>query len=318
MISTDIDKAASLIRSGEVVGIPTETVYGLGASIFLESAVRKIFEIKNRPLDNPLIVHIASNKQLEDLAVEIPEAAWSLAEKFWPGPLTLLLPKKDTVPDLITAGKPTVAIRIPNHRMTRELIERAGVPIAAPSANPFGRISPTTAQRVADYFPKTLSFILDGGPCDSGIESTIIGFHEGRPVVYRLGALALEKIEKVVGEVVIRNKKDAKPDAPGMLSRHYSPTTPTVLCADIQWAISQRKEKRIGVIRFNHSIDSQEGVVQMVLSPMGNMEEAATNLYEYMHTMDLSAVDVILIERMPDTGLGRSINDRLERAAQGK
>lgn len=318
MISTDIEKAAALLRSGEVVGIPTETVYGLGASIFLESAVRKIFEIKNRPLDNPLIVHIASNRQLEDLAVEIPEAAWSLAETFWPGPLTLLLPKKDTVPDLITAGKPTVAIRMPGHRMTRELIEKAGVPIAAPSANPFGRISPTTAQRVADYFPKTLSFILDGGPCDSGIESTIIGFHEGRPVVYRLGALALEEIEKVVGEVDIRNKKEVQPDAPGMLSRHYSPRTPTVLCPDIQRALSERKEKRIGVIAFNHVIEAQEGVLQMVLSPTGNMEEAATHLYEYMHTMDLSAVDVILIERMPEIGLGRSINDRLERAAQGK
>lgn len=315
MISKDINKAAALIRSNEVVGIPTETVYGLAANIFSEEAVRKIFEIKQRPLDNPLIVHIASIEQLEDLAVEIPQSALSLARRFWPGPLTLLLPKKPSVPDLITAGKPTVAVRIPDHPLTRELISKVEVPIAAPSANPFGRISPTTAEHVAEYFPETLQCVLDGGPCKSGIESTIVGFDGEQAVVFRLGALALEDIESVVGIVKLRNKKDVRPDAPGMLSRHYSPKTPTVLCDDLAAEIKNHSKKRIGIIVLKNRIPVVDGI-QFVLSSTGDLKEAAANLYQSMHALDRSDVEVILIERMPHEGLGISINDRLERAAQ--
>jgi len=317
MISKDVKKAAALINANEVVGVPTETVYGLAANIFSESAVRKIFEVKQRPLDNPLIVHIAEKKQLEDLVSDIPEAALKLAERFWPGPLTLLLPKKPAVPDLITANKPTVAIRMPDHAMTRELITAAGVPIAAPSANPFGRISPTTAQHVADYFPEKLKLVLDGGACTSGIESTIIGFDDGLPVIYRLGALAINDIEEVVGKLKLKNKKEIAPDAPGMLSRHYSPNTPTILSDDVMATLASRNENKIGVITFQERIPL-ENVTQLILSPTGSLQEAAMNLYQYMHQLDKSALDLIVIERMPDEGLGISINDRLERAALGK
>ena len=317
MISTDIHKAADLLKSGEVVGIPTETVYGLAANIYSEKAVRKVFEIKQRPLDNPLIVHVASIDQMEALTKEVPDKAYRLAGAFWPGPLTLLLPKSINVPGLVTAGKPKVAIRMPGLGLTRELIATAGVPIAAPSANPFGRISPTKAEHVAAYFPESLSMVLDGGPCRAGIESTIIGFEGEEPIVYRLGPLSLEEIEAKVGKVQLRNKKEAAPDAPGMLSRHYSPKTPTVLCEDIVATLNARSEQRIGVIVLQNKVPLKGGV-QKVLSPEGDLHEAARNLYATMHEMDTSEVDVILIERMPETGLGVSINDRLERAAQGK
>ena len=317
MISTDVYKAADLLRSGEVVGIPTETVYGLAANIYSEKAVRKIFEIKQRPLDNPLIVHVASIDQMESLTKDVPEKAYKLVGAFWPGPLTLLLPKSIDVPGLITAGKPNVAIRMPGLGLTRELIATAGVPIAAPSANPFGRISPTTAEHVANYFPDELSLVLDGGPCRSGIESTIIGFEGEEPIVYRLGSLALDEIEAKVGKVQLRNKKEVAPDAPGMLSRHYSPKTPTVLCEDIALEVGNRSEAKIGVIVLQHQIEGKN-VVQKVLSPDGDLKEAAKQLYATMHELDQAGLDVILIERMPESGLGVSINDRLQRAAQSK
>jgi len=317
MISKDVYKAADLLKSGEVVGIPTETVYGLAANIYSEKAVRKVFEIKQRPLDNPLIVHVASIDQMETLVKEVPEKAYKLAGAFWPGPLTLLLPKSIDVPKLVTAGKSNVAIRMPGLGLTRELIATAGVPIAAPSANPFGRISPTTAQHVDEYFSDALPMVLDGGPCRSGIESTIIGFEGEEAIVYRLGSIALEDIEAKIGKVQLRNKKDARPDAPGMLSRHYSPKTPTVLCTDISAELEKRTEEKIGVIVLQNKISGSEAV-QKVLSPEGNLQEAASKLYASMHALDQLNLDLILIERMPEKGLGISINDRLERAAQGE
>ena len=316
MISTDVYQAADLLKSGEVVGIPTETVYGLAANIYSEKAIRKVFEIKQRPLDNPLIVHVASIDQMEGLTKDVPEKAYKLAGAFWPGPLTLLLPKSIDVPGLVTAGKPNVAIRMPGLGLTRELIANAGVPIAAPSANPFGRISPTNAEHVDKYFPE-LTMVLDGGPCQSGIESTIIGFDGEEPIVYRLGSLSLDEIEAKVGKVQLRNKKEVAPDAPGMLSRHYSPKTPTVLCENIADELENRTEAKIGAIVLQNEIQNQD-VVQAVLSPDGDLKEAAQKLYATMHDMDQAGLDVILIERMPETGLGVSINDRLQRAAQGK
>lgn len=316
MISTDVYQAADLLKSGEVVGIPTETVYGLAANIYSEKAIRKVFEIKQRPLDNPLIVHVASIDQMEGLTKDVPEKAYKLAGAFWPGPLTLLLPKSIDVPGLVTAGKPNVAIRMPGLGLTRELIANAGVPIAAPSANPFGRISPTNAEHVDNYFPE-LTMVLDGGPCQSGIESTIIGFDGEEPIVYRLGSLSLDEIEAKVGKVQLRNKKEVAPDAPGMLSRHYSPKTPTVLCENIADELENRTEAKIGAIVLQNEIQNQD-VVQAVLSPDGDLKEAAQKLYATMHDMDQAGLDVILIERMPETGLGVSINDRLQRAAQGK
>ena len=226
-ISKDISKAVEILNQNGLVAIPTETVYGLAGNIFSEEAIRKIFELKQRPFFNPLIVHIHSANQLKSIVTVLPQKAEKLAQHFWPGPLTLVLPKNPHVPDLVTAGKNTVAVRVPNHPTTLDLLRRLDFPIAAPSANPFGRISTTKAEHVARYFDDRLKMVLDGGECQKGIESTIIGFENDRPVVYRLGSISVEEIEKVVGPLNIRNKKESAPDAPGMLSSCLLYTSPS-------------------------------------------------------------------------------------------
>ncbi|MCL4167966.1 UNVERIFIED_CONTAM: hypothetical protein GTU68_027340, partial [Idotea baltica] len=229
IISKDIQKAISLLSSDKLVAIPTETVYGLAGNIFSEKAIKSIFETKKRPFFNPLIVHIPSVDSLQDIVSYVPEKAKLLADAFWPGSMTLVLKKQPTIPDLITAGKDTVAVRIPNHPVTLELLKQLPFPLAAPSANPFGSISPTKPEHVARYFKNSIEQVLDGGTCKNGIESTIIGFENDEPVIYRLGALAIEDIELVVGKVIIKNKKEENLDAPGMLERHYAPLTKTIL-----------------------------------------------------------------------------------------
>lgn len=184
-ISSDINKAKTILESGELVAIPTETVYGLAANIYDENAIKKIFTTKKRPYFNPLIVHIYSMQQMEELVTTIPYNAKKLAKAFWPGALTLVLPKKDVVPDLVTGGQNTVALRIPHHPLTLSLLQKLSFPIAAPSANPYGSISPTTAQHVANYFPKDVQLVLDGGSCKQGLESTIIGFRGEQAILYR-------------------------------------------------------------------------------------------------------------------------------------
>ena len=226
-ISNDIAKAIEILNNEDVIAIPTETVYGLAGNIYSEKAIRKIFEVKQRPLFNPLIVHIHSTDQLEELVTDIPYNAKILAEKFWPGALTLLLKKKPSVPDLITAGKDTVAVRIPNHPITLQLLKELSFPLAAPSANPFNRISPTSAVHVERYFKHKIKMVLEGGACVNGIESTIIGFENNEPVLYRLGSIALEDIEAVIGSVRVHNKSENAPNAPGMLLKHYAPKTKT-------------------------------------------------------------------------------------------
>lgn len=317
IISKDIAKAVELLAADELVAIPTETVYGLAGNAFSENAIRKIFEMKKRPFFNPLIVHIASPDRLQDIARTVPEKAQLLANAFWPGPLTLVLPKKDSVPDIVTAGKPTVAIRVPNHPVTLELLEKLLFPLAAPSANPFGSISPTTAQHVAGYFADTLKMVLDGGACTKGIESTIVGFENSTPVAYRLGSLTLEEIESVAGPVTLLNKKDEAPDAPGMLSRHYAPSTPTVLAESIDEAIAMYPGKRIGVISIGPGNFFSGITSHIILSETGDLQEAAARLYAAMHELDEMGLDVIIAQRFPDEGIGRSLNDRLQRAAKG-
>ena len=207
LISKDISKAVDILNQEELVAIPTETVYGLAGNIYSEKAIKAIFEMKKRPFFNPLIVHIHSLDQLEDLVLEIPEKARTLANKFWPGSLTMVMKKKAIVPDLITAGKDSVAVRIPDHPVALELLKLLNFPLAAPSANPFGSISPTNAFHVADYFQNVLPMVLEGGDCRNGIESTIIGFENDEPVLYRLGSISLESIENVVGKIKVKNKK---------------------------------------------------------------------------------------------------------------
>ncbi|AGC76528.1 L-threonylcarbamoyladenylate synthase [Nonlabens dokdonensis] len=316
IVSKDLLKAAEILSKEELVAIPTETVYGLAGNIYSETAIKKIFEMKNRPFFNPLIVHIHSVEQVEDLAVDFPEKAQELAKAFWPGSLTLVLKKNDKVPDLITAGKDTVGIRMPNHSLTLELLRNLDFPVAAPSANPFTHISPTTAQHVKNYFDGKLEMVLDGGNCTNGIESTIVGFENGEPVVYRLGSISVEEIERVVGKVSVRNNKEQAPNAPGMLEKHYAPRTKTYLVQDISAFIKQHPDKKIGLLL--HSTDHESFDVSSItyLSKTGNLKEAASRLYSAMHEMDQLDLDMIIAQRLPDYDLGKSINDRLERATK--
>lgn len=314
IITQDINQVANSLLNEEVAAIPTETVYGLAGNIFSEKAIRRIYEVKQRPLFNPLIVHIHDVSQMEKVAASIPPLAQKLAEKFWPGPLTLLLPKKDTIPNIITAGKDTVAIRVPNHPVTLSLLQQIPFPLAAPSANPFGSISPTTAEHVASYFTHEFPFILQGGPCKKGIESTIIGFNEDGAIIYRYGSLAIEEIEKITGPLQEYIRNEENPDAPGMLLRHYAPTTKTILSSDIEKSIASNPGKKIGLLLFSNTHMSDAAIVTEVLSASASMEEAASNLYAAMHRLDHQQLDIIIAERFPDEGLGRSINDRLQRA----
>lgn len=314
IISKDIQKAITLLTTDNLVAIPTETVYGLAGNIYSEKAIKSIFETKKRPFYNPLIVHIPSLTILENIVSHIPETAKQLAAAFWPGSMTLVLPKKNNIPDLITAGKTTVAVRIPNHPLTLELLSKLPFPLAAPSANPFGSISPTKAKHVEAYFKNDIQQILDGGSCTNGIESTIIGFKDNTPIIYRLGALALEDIEAVVGEVIIKNKADNNPTAPGMLDRHYAPKTKTILSRSIMEEIKNFEDKKIGLLSFKTTIKNTSITKQISLSKTGNLQEAASNLYNALHELDYLELDVIIAEKLPDFGLGKSINDRLKRA----
>lgn len=316
IISPDIALAARWLKQNDVIAIPTETVYGLAGNIFSDEAIRKIFEVKQRPLFNPLIVHIGIREQWHEVVSNIPPIAEKLADAFWPGPLTMVLPKKATISDLVTAGKDTVAVRMPDHPVTLELLKSLPFPLAAPSANPFGSISPTSAQHVERYFGKTLPIILDGGPCTAGIESTIIGFNDGRPMVYRLGSISLEDIERIAGPVEVRNKKEIAPDAPGMLERHYAPNTPTYLTSDVAAFAAGRPDKAIGVLTFSVAISATNIKHLEVLSATSDLKEAMANVYAALHKLDAAGVDMIVIERLPDFGLGKSINDRLERATK--
>ena len=316
IISKDISKAVALLEAEEIVAIPTETVYGLAGNIYSEKAVNAIFETKKRPFFNPLIVHIPSIDKLNDIVDYVPKKAKLLAEAFWPGPITLVLKKKSSIPNLITAGKDTVAVRVPNHPLTLELLNLLDFPLAAPSANPFSSISPTTADHVETYFKDTIKMVLDGGACTSGIESTIIGFENDEPIIYRLGSTSLEDIEAVVGNVVIKNKEEVSPDAPGMLERHYAPKTTTILTDTILETLQLYKDKRIGLIMFQSEIDNPNIEVQIALSKSGSLKESASNLYDVLHQLDKMHLDVIIAEKFPDYGLGKSINDRLTRATK--
>ncbi len=317
-VSTDIGQAVALLNNEDVVAIPTETVYGLAGNIYSEKAIRSIFEKKQRPFFNPLIVHIHSVKQIHNIVSEFPEKAQKLAAAFWPGSLTLVLKKQAKVPDLITAGKDTVAVRVPNHPVTLELLRQLSFPLAAPSANPFGSISPTQSSHVTKYFGDNLSMVLEGGACQRGIESTIVGFEQNQPIVYRLGSISIEDIQAVIGHVEIKNSKQTAPSAPGMLSRHYAPETKTYLVDDASAFIGDFTDQKIGLLSFTNNYSDLRVEVIKVLSNQGDLNEAAAKLYSTLHELDQLNLDMIVAERFPDTGLGQSINDRLKRATKTK
>ena len=313
-IGKDISKAASLLKQGKLVAIPTETVYGLAANALDVEAATKIFVAKNRPYFDPLIVHVQSGDAVREYAEKIPDEAFELMKRFWPGPLTVLLPKKNIIPDLVTAGLDRVGLRCPDHPMTLELLRSISFPLAAPSANPFGYVSPTTPLHVNDQLGNEIEYILDGGECKVGIESTIAGFEEDGPVIYRLGGFRVEDIESVTGRVQVNTTSVSNPQAPGQLQSHYAPRK-QVLIGDIQQLISENRSKSIGVLSFKKLNLPSEVKKEIVLSPSGNLNEAAQILFSALRELDKSDIEIILTELVPDTALGRAINDRLRRAA---
>lgn len=314
MITTDLNIAKIALMNEEIIAMPTETVYGLAGNAYSEAAVKKIFSLKKRPLYNPLIVHIKSVDFLDNVAMDIPAKAIKLAKVFWPGSLTLVLKKQSHISSLVTAGKDTVAIRVPNHPVALDLLDKLAFPLAAPSANPFGSISPTTAAHVSNYFNDDLAVILDGGTCENGVESTIIGFKDEDPILYRYGSVSVEEIEAVVGTLKYITHNDANPDAPGMLSRHYAPATATYLTDDVNSLIKSFPGKRIGLLVFKEEIINTNVIHQELLSTTGNMKEATKNLYAALFRLDKSNLDIIIAEKLPEHGLGKTINDRLQRA----
>ncbi|MCL4152038.1 UNVERIFIED_CONTAM: hypothetical protein GTU68_043505, partial [Idotea baltica] len=314
IIGTDVSLAASLLKKGKLVAIPTETVYGLAGNAFNKDAIIAIFEAKNRPRFNPLIIHTHSLEKVKEYVKELPEAALKLAEAHWPGPLTLLLSKHDRISDLVTAGSPRVAIRIPNHPLTLSVLEQCDFPVAAPSANPFGYISPTTSDHVFQQLGSKIPYILNGGPCQVGIESTIIGFEEDRPRIYRLGGMALNEIEEMIGKILtdVKTNEDL-PQTSGRLKSHYAPGTPLIL-GKIEELLEKTNSKRVGVLAFQQTYSSSKIAKQIVLSPNGNINEAAKNLFAAMRNLDEKRLEIIFAELLPETGLGNAINDRLKRA----
>ncbi len=321
----EIARAATILRAGGIGGIPTETVYGLGADAFQPQALARVFDVKGRPHFDPLIVHLADIGWIDRIAREFPANARRLAEHFWPGPLTLVVPKLPTVPDLATAGLETVAVRVPDHPVAHALIEEAATPIAAPSANLFGRISPTTAQHVVDQLGDKIDFVLDGGPCRVGVESTVILVQRDRLALLRPGGLTVEEIEACLGTVdwfdpVETAASRAGMVAPGMLPQHYAPRTPLTVVPEGEAAetaarwLKQQSNLRVGILALRTTSDAPTPFVE-ILSPTGDLREAAAGFFASLRRLDALALDRIVAELFPERGLGRALNDRLKRAA---
>lgn len=313
-IGKDIYKAKSLLEQGELVAIPTETVYGLAGNALDVNAVTKIFQVKDRPHFDPLIVHVADFASAESFVDEIPTSAKKLSEKIWPGPLTILLKRKSIIPDLVTSGLDTVGIRCPDHSLANQLLRSLSFPLAAPSANPFGYISPTQPSHVNDQLGEKIKYILDGGECKVGIESTIIGFDQARPTIYRMGGLSIEEIESVVGKVDVQLHSTSNPKAPGQLKSHYAPTKQLIL-GKLDDLIKAYGNKEIGILSFQKKQKEIDPKNERVLSPTGDLSIAAQNLFSSLRQLDQLNIKFILAEEVPDTGLGRAINDRLRRAS---
>lgn len=313
-IGTDVHRAAQIIRRGGLVGMPTETVYGLAADALNADAVAGIFQAKERPYFDPLIVHIADVSWLPRVVADFPELAKKLAQRFWPGPLTLILPKAAAIPDLVTSGLTNVGVRIPQHPVALDLLRQSDCPIAAPSANLFGRISPTTALHVAEQLQDRIDYILDGGPCQVGLESTVLQLSP-RPCLLRPGGVSVEELTEVIGPIEIAPPTDQPTEtpqtAPGMLAQHYAPRTPLTLRSGSSGSL----HGRWGILAWQRIPGDTQFAASEVLSPSGDLREAATNFFAALRRLDALNLDGILAEPVPDIGLGRALNDRLRRAA---
>jgi L-threonylcarbamoyladenylate synthase len=302
--------SAEIIRNGGLVAFPTETVYGLGADALNPVAAAGIFEAKKRPFFDPLIVHIADLSGVERVAMNVAPKGFRLMERFWPGPLTIVLEKKDIVPDIITSGIPTVAVRMPVHHAARELIRAAGTPVAAPSANRFGCLSPTTAEHVYSQLGDSVDMILDGGPCAIGIESTIVKIMNNRIYLLRPGGIEAEEIEDFTGETLLTEHPKEKPEAPGQLPYHYSPEKQVILTDRIT-----HTGERSGYLFFKKPDFPYPENRSRILSVNGDVREAAANLFSSLHWLDGLDIDRIYAERVEGSGLGVAIMDRLKKAS---
>jgi L-threonylcarbamoyladenylate synthase len=309
-----IETAAAALQAGELVAFPTETVYGLGADALNERAVAQVFAVKNRPYFDPLIVHLPNQASARVYTVAIDYRATALMERFWPGPLTLVLRKKPLIPDLVTAGLDSVALRVPAHPVALALLHAVGKPIAAPSANPFGYVSPTTAMHVQELLGEKIKLILDGGPCRVGVESTVCMLTEKDAVILRPGGVTVEEIEAVIGPVeVATSLADAR--SPGTLPRHYSPHVKLQLFAPGDLLPRPRSGERIGAILVTKRQGVEGYAAVEALSDDGNLIEVAANLFATLRRIDSLELDRVVIESVPEHGIGRAIMDRLRRAA---
>jgi L-threonylcarbamoyladenylate synthase len=314
-IGMDIVRAKNHLMANEIIGLPTETVYGLAGNGLKAEVVAKIFAIKNRPFFDPLILHIGDFSQLNQLTTAIPRPLNDLVHAFWPGPLTILVPKAEIIPDIVTSGLPRVAIRMPNHSLTLALLTSIPFPLAAPSANPFGYISPTMPVHVSKQLGLKIPYILDGGKCQVGIESTIVGMENDDLVVYRLGGLSLEHLRAVYKGNIKINVSSSHPESPGMTLSHYAPSKPLYL-GDKNSLLSTGRATNAAILCFREKWGEINASQQWVLSETSDFEEAAHKLFSVLREIDESEMPHILAEKLPDEGLGIAINDRLYRASQ--
>ncbi|MEK6939080.1 MAG: L-threonylcarbamoyladenylate synthase [Nanoarchaeota archaeon] len=312
-----LSKAAKIIQQGGIVVFPTETVYGLGANALDAKAVKKIFIAKGRPADNPLIVHIADKKMLPTLVEEVPAAAKKLIKLFWPGPLTLIFNRKKIIPDIVTAGGKTVAVRMPSHPVAHQLIKLSKLPIAAPSANLSGRPSPTTAKHVLEDMKGRVDAIIDGGDCEVGLESTVLDLTGKIPILLRPGAITLEQLRKVLGKVKVANPNAAKPRSPGMKYRHYSPKTNLILVTGkvifkLKGLIDEKKKMAL-ICSGEMAKQFSDKKIELII--YHDLDTLAQKIFQILRDLDEKNLDLILIPAVPEAGIGRAIMNRLRKAA---
>ena len=315
-IGKDLNYAVKILMGGGIVGIPTETVYGLACNALNEEAVSKVFKIKKRPKNDPLICHTDSIKKIKNFVINFPKDAETIGEKFWPGPITILLKKNNLIPDITTSNSDYVAFRIPDNKFTLNILKELDFPLAAPSANKFEYISPTHPDHVNLNFKEgEIDYILDDGNCSIGIESTIVSFENNELIIHRLGGVTYEEIKKNIGRCSI---KESKKNMPGQFKKHYSPNK-KVYVGKINQLYKEFKNNKIGILCFDKKYDFIDEKYQILLTENSSLEEASKNFYSSLYTLDsLNDIDLILTSYLPNSSIGRSINDRIRKCSENE